>query len=678
MFSARLAARCPPLRSPARLFPPPRLRPSRALWLLPVSGGLLFFFASVRPPPPPPSILASPAIIPCLTNDSIIPTIFSPSEVHHSLLHRILGFLRDRIWEPILTAKRFVYLLIVFTPVFICCPMLLVGGSEKRLKGDRWGAVWWYGILVRQMSAAGPTFIKLAQWAASRADLFPTLMCEKLGTLHSRGKQHSLEHTKIVIERVFQLPFSQVFEKFDETPIGTGAIAQVYRATLKKDIIPPSYLGPRRTGKHKTPAGALTPVILQQPPPSVPSASVAIKILHPDVDKMISRDLSIMAFFACCISFLPGMQWISLPQEVEVFGNLMSRQLDLRHEASNLETFERNFAHRRVPVTFPRPLKLWSTKELLVEEYENAISLEHFLANGAGPFDEQLATTGLDAFLHMLLLDNFVHSDLHPGNIMIKFIKPPNTKVYLKSLYRHFFRNEDEANGGTESGLFVPVDYSETDRIVNQLRQLSHSPEEWRTELDSLHLAGYMPEIVFIDAGLVTTLNKINRRNFIDLFRAIAEFDGYRAGQLMIERSRTPDLAVDTETFALKMQHLVLSIKRKTFSLGQIKISDLLTEVLKAVRKHHVKMEGDFINTVIAILLLEGIGRRLDPNLDLFASALPILRQLGGNMATRENIKKNLPSSELGALLKVWMWLEARSFISSAILNADDLIKYDL
>ena len=177
------------------------------------------------------------------------------------------------------------------------------------------------------------------------------------------------------------------------------ASVKVYRATLKKDLIPPSYLGPRRTGKKRTTAGALAPVILQEPLPSVPSAAVAIKILHPHVEKIISRDLSIMAFFARCISLIPGMQWLSLPQEVEVFGNLMSRQLDLRYEADNLETFEHNFVHRRVPVTFPRPLKLWSTKDLLVEEYENAISLEYFLANSAGPFNEQLATIGLDAFL---------------------------------------------------------------------------------------------------------------------------------------------------------------------------------------------------------------------------------------------------------------------------------------
>lgn len=191
-----------------------------------------------------------------------------------------------------------------------------------------------------------------------------------------------------------------------------------------------------------------------------------------------------------------------------------------------------------------------------------------------------------------------------------------------------------------------------------------------------MHEEGYLPEVVFVDAGLVTTLNEQNRKNFLDLFRAVAEFDGYRAGTLMVERCRTPELAVDTETFALRMQHIVLDVKRKTFSLGQIKISDILTAVLHAVRQHHVKMEADFVNTVISILLLEGIGRQLDPNLDLFKSALPILRQLGRQMSTQENMS-TLPSSNIGAFLKVWVWLEARELASAAFVDADEFIRHD-
>jgi aarF domain-containing kinase len=413
-----------------------------------------------------------------------------------------------------------------------------------------------------------------------------------------------------------------------------------------------------------------------------------------------------MSFFAHFITLFPGMQWLSLPEEVDVFGKMMFQQLDLRHEAENLLGFETNFASRKVPVTFPRPLVSWSTTDLLLEEFENALPLEAFLKNGGGPFEDQVATVGLDAFLaslhlflpslshfsfmhqNMLLLDNFVHSDLHPGNIMIKFSKPPTTRFLLGSIFHSLFHKGEIGH----TPELHSAD-SESDQIVSDLSKLIDDPPAWRAKLNELGAQGYIPEIVFIDAGLVTTLSEVNRKNFLDLFRAMAQFDGYRTGQLMVERCRSPELAIETETFALKMQHLVLSVKRKTFSLGQIKISDILTEVLKAVRDHHVKMEGDFVNTVISILLLEGIGRQLDPGLDLFKSALPILRQLGGQMAASATIESERQTGNLGAMLKVrlgnfrqlffihcafqmWVWLEARQLISASIVNADESVKY--
>ncbi|KAF5388587.1 hypothetical protein D9757_004643 [Collybiopsis confluens] len=643
----------------------------RALWLIPVSAGLALYLTPHEKSPIPAAI-SSPALIPCRSPESHQrpPVILSPVEDVFSLQSRIVSFVRDRMWGPLLTAKRFISLCFIFLPVIFTSPMLLVGKPRKKYNRDGWGAVWWYNFLASRMEAAGPTFIKLSQWAASRADLFPAFLCERLGALHSHGKPHSLKHTKHVIEKVFQRPFNEVFEEFDEQPIGTGAIAQVYRATLKKDLLPPSYLGPRR--QKKISAAALNSMALTNPPPSVPTAAVAIKILHPGVAKTIARDLSIMSFFAQFISLFPNMQWLSLPEEVDVFGKMMFSQLDLRHEADNLRTFETNFSHRNVPVTFPRPLQVWSTPHLLVEEFENALPLESFLKNGGGPYDEQVATAGLDAFLNMLLLDNFTHMDLHPGNILIKFAKPASTVSLLKNIW-----------GSVIHSMFTPAeestnvpDYSESDSIVARLRSISSDRTAWLTELSSLHDSGYIPEVVFIDAGLVTTLSAENRRNFLDLFRALAQFDGYRTGQLMVERCRSPELAIETETFALKMQHLVLSVKRKTFSLAQIRISDVLTDVLRAVREHHVKMEGDFINTVISVLLLEGIGRRLDPNLDLFKSSLPILRQLGGQMATKESITKDLPQTNLFAFVKVWVWLEARELIAGSFTDVETLVKY--
>ncbi|KAL6298715.1 hypothetical protein BKA93DRAFT_41003 [Sparassis latifolia] len=637
----------------------------KLLWLVPIAGGIALY-AAPQPRSRLPSVFASPTLIPCPPSPQVHTNIMSPAEPDRSILSRIMSLLHDTIWEPLLTTRRFIHLFFLFAPVLLSAPMLLVGRPDSRIAGDRWGAVWWYGFLTAQMQRAGPTFIKLAQWAASRADLFPSLLCDRLGALHSRGKAHPLSHTKHVIEDVFQRPFDEVFEEFDETPIGTGAIAQVYRATLKKDLIPPSHLLPKRHHRHGLPSA-----LMPEEPPSAPTAAVAIKVLHPHVAKLIARDLSIMSFFAHLFTLFPGMQWLSLPEEVAVFGGMMREQLDLRHEAENLDIFGRKFDGRKLPVTFPRPLRMWSTQDLLVEEFQNALPMEIFLKNGGGPYNDILAEVGLDTFLNMLLLDNFVHSDLHPGNIMVKFSKPvaviPRT---LDSIFGQSISTDPAGTpppGSTESA---------SDTVVSHLRTLANDPPAWRASLESLYNDGYAPEIVFVDAGLVTSLNELNRENFLDLFRAVAEFDGYRAGMLLVERCRTPELAIDTETFALRMQHIVLNVKRKTFSLGQIKISDILTDVLKIVRQHHVKMEADFVNTVISILLLEGIGRRLDPNLDLFKSALPILRQLGRQMSTQENMSQ-LPSGNVGVFLKVWVWMEAREFASAAFVDADEMVKYD-
>ena len=163
---------------------------------------------------------------------------------------------------------------------------------------------------------------------------------------------------------------------------------------MKQDLIPPAHLTPKRHRRMIIPE-ALT----NEPPISVPTAAVAIKILHPKVEKLIARDLAIMSFFARCLTLLPGVQWLSLPEEVAVFGRMMHEQLDLRIEANNLEVFEKNFARRKLPITFPRPLKKWSTRDVLVEEFQNALPLEIFLKNGGGAYNDLLAEVGLDTFL---------------------------------------------------------------------------------------------------------------------------------------------------------------------------------------------------------------------------------------------------------------------------------------
>jgi len=424
-----------------------------------------------------------------------------------------------------------------------------------------------------------------------------------MSSLHSDAPAHSLKYTKQTIMKAFDgRPFEDIFEEFHEKPLGVGAIAQVYKARLKPEYAVSGDIDISQAPNMRQRVRRNVDVLVKSTPQRVPSSYVAVKVLHPSVERMVRRDLRIMAFFASIINAIPTLEWLSLPDEVAQFGEMMRLQLDMRIESANLTMFRKKFKDRTT-AWFPFPYTDFTTRQVLVEEFAQGIPLAAFLEDGGGVFQKEIADEGLDAFLRMLLIDNFVHADLHPGNIMVRFYKPERIDL---SFGRH--KQSDSPKNSTDV----------TEDVLQQLRPHRHHPDAWAAQLAELDKEGYRPQLIFIDTGLVTALNTTNRKNFLDLFKAIAEFDGYRAGHLMVERCRQPDAVIDDEVFALKMQHLVLGVKSRTFALGNIKIGDVLNEVLSMVRQHHVRMEGDFVNVVISILLLEGIGRTLDPSLDLF------------------------------------------------------------
>ncbi|KAI9096570.1 hypothetical protein DFS34DRAFT_146425 [Phlyctochytrium arcticum] len=106
-----------------------------------------------------------------------------------------------------------------------------------------------------------------------------------------------------------------------------------------------------------------------------------------------------------------------------MFGHMMREQLDLRHEARNLELFRANFKERP-KVGFPAPVMPLVRQTVLIEEFVDAIPIPKFLNGDHTRFDQALGKIGLDFFLHMLIIDNFVHADPHPGNIFVTFFKP--------------------------------------------------------------------------------------------------------------------------------------------------------------------------------------------------------------------------------------------------------------
>jgi aarF domain-containing kinase len=174
------------------------------------------------------------------------------------------------------------------------------------------------------------------------------------------------------------LPLHVVFSDFEETPIGVGAIAQVYRAKIR----------PEFAESHKDDLFAIQDNV--QSPNSVRikvdetgdiiniHTLVAVKVLHPRARKTVTRDLQIMKTVATLLSYIPTVKWISLPDEVDKFGEMMQEQLDLRNEGRNLKKFNNLFEHN-LTVMFPRPMMRFTTRNMLIEEFANGIPVSVFL-----------------------------------------------------------------------------------------------------------------------------------------------------------------------------------------------------------------------------------------------------------------------------------------------------------
>ena len=141
-------------------------------------------------------------------------------------------------------------------------------------------------------------------------------------------------------------------------------------------------------------------------------------------------------------------------------------------------------------------------------------------------------------------------------------------------------------------------------------------------------------------------LEPFDRKNFIALFRAVIDNDGREVARLMMEYSPRTSVSdsggtaadsafatvIRPEEYADKMAEMVTYVHKKGLSLGNISVSELLRNVLHLSYEHNVKLESRFVSVVVAIMLAEGMGRRLDPDIDIIARARPFVRSAALSM----------------------------------------------
>ena len=125
--------------------------------------------------------------------------------------------------------------------------------------------------------------------------------------------------------------------------------------------------------------------------------------------------------------------------------------------------------------------------EALVETFEEGELISKYVGT-TGQYNKKLADLGLHCYLKRLLRDNFIHADLHPGNILVRLEEP----------------------GGVLAGL----------------RRLLGGGWEFK-----------LPKLVLLDVGMIAKLSSEDQENMVGFFQV-------RCGEVVVRLRWESDVCV--------------------------------------------------------------------------------------------------------------------------------------
>ena len=134
-------------------------------------------------------------------------------------------------------------------------------------------------------------------------------------------------------------------------------------------------------------------------------------------------------------------------------------------------------------------------------------------------------------------------------------------------------------------------------------------------------------KVCILDLGLTAELDETHRRAFARYFASWAQGDGKTMAKLMSELSplsRVQDYA------AYEAEVCTFTAKYLGKNLGDVQVSEVAFDMMGILRRHRVRVNPTFTMCNIAIAVTEGIGKQLDPELDLLQEALPFFVKLQG------------------------------------------------
>jgi len=147
------------------------------------------------------------------------------------------------------------------------------------------------------------------------------------------------------------------------------------------------------------------------------------------------------------------------------------------------------------------------------------------------------------------------------------------------------------------------------------------------------------PVIGLIDTGMVGRLGPELRDRTIDLMIAAARKDTYGVADALYAIAR-PTKKVDMREYRAEVA--ALADKYLGRPLGQMDLSAMIRDIVQGAMKYGLEIPTDFLLVGKALMTVEGVGKQLDPELDVFAEGQPYFVELVRKRYSPERIGMEL------------------------------------
>ena len=295
---------------------------------------------------------------------------------------------------------------------------------------------------------------------------------------------------------------------------------------------------------------------------------VAVKVLRPGIEDLVATDLrSIRAILRMLDRWFHLSEFVDLDLLDADFSTTFTNELDYILEAHNAETFQLNLLwdpHVDIPQIF------WeqSTHKVLTMEYMDGVRIDDLTAMDAQGIDRaDVAKNLMGIFYEMVLDDGFYHADPHPGNIFVR-----------------------------RDGIIQLIDFGMVGSITPTARHEYGQLVLGLVRRDADRIVGAMKNLGFFGPGADT-------RKLADLMRPY--IDEIAGG---VTSYYTTSSVIDT----------VMSGR------ANITVDEQILEQLREfIFTQPITLPGQTTFLGKSLITLLGLALRLDPGIDLFATAAP-------------------------------------------------------